>query len=1043
MKVELRADVAAYISQMAQAATATEKVAKNADQAGKSTEAMGKTAAKAGKEQADAAKNVAEQSEKSKRTLKDVSTGLLGVGAAAAVTFGLMVKGSAGFEAQMSAVKATGADAAQNIDGLREAAMKAGRQFGQFSGVDAAQGIEQLAKAGVDASEILGGALTGALSLAAAGEMAVGDAAEVTAKTLAQFQLEGKDAAHVADLLAAGAGKAVGDVKDFGFALAMAGTVANQYGVSVEETVGTLALFAQNALLGSDAGTSMKQMLLQLAQPTGKAQAALDQYNIAAYDAQGNFVGMADLAGQLQQKLGHLSQEQQNAALKTIFGADAIRAAAILMREGAEGVEEWTKAVDDQGYAAMVAATKMDNLKGDLRGLSGAWENLTISMGSKADSPLRSATQGLAGFVDALASAPPWMHEIAMGGIAVTAAVGLVGGGLMKGAIAANEARTAFKTLATDMPKTAAAMKGVGLAAVGLIATLALIKGVEAYTFRPMTQGLTESTTAMLAAAQELDRIGGSLTDSLDGFFVRESDSIFGGKQFVSGVESVTDAFQRLNPAMKSSGQQFNDFMSRAVRGVTFGQIGSEVSALEKQFGEMDKALAGMGASGATGQAGKAFSLIRTEAEKAGTSLDQLLQLFPEYKKALQDQANALEAQGTGFSAASLTAQDYADWMGGKIPPAVTAAANAAKAAGKPVKDLANVTDEATKAAAANVDRMRDMADAHLAMAGSSIGTERALIRARKELEESNKTLQSAKKGSDEYKTAQLDKQEAILSVVSAWIKERDVMEKAGAGSDAVAGKQAKVISELRGMQKALGLTDAQFQALLKTYGLVPEIIETKVSTPGAQLSQDQIASLGQKIKNLPKDTQARIMTVANSQGYQDALRMLDNINGKTATTYIRTVYSSEGTPMAPKGANQQQARAYGGPVFGPGGPRADLIPAMLSNGEFVHQTEAHQYYGSSLMWALNNRAIPRDYFKPLGFAGGGSPSSVSMPAMPMPNWNPSPQSYTQTVVVQQGGTFSLAGGRLELSNGYAYIHDIALEVVEDHAAMTQRTGGR
>ena len=75
--------------------------------------------------------------------------------------------------------------------------------------------MEALAKAGVGASDILGGALEGALTLAASGELDAGQAAEYAASTMVQFGLAGKDVSHIADLLSASANKAQGEVADF------------------------------------------------------------------------------------------------------------------------------------------------------------------------------------------------------------------------------------------------------------------------------------------------------------------------------------------------------------------------------------------------------------------------------------------------------------------------------------------------------------------------------------------------------------------------------------------------------------------------------------------------------------------------------------------------------------------------------------------------------------------------------------------------------------------------------------------------------------
>ena len=92
--------------------------------------------------------------------------------------------------------------------------------------------------------------------------------------------------------LAGGALASTASVDSLAMALAQGGGVANQFGAHLEDTVGTLAMFDQNALRGSDAGTSMKTMLLSLANPSKAAAAAMRNLGINAFTAQGEFVGL-------------------------------------------------------------------------------------------------------------------------------------------------------------------------------------------------------------------------------------------------------------------------------------------------------------------------------------------------------------------------------------------------------------------------------------------------------------------------------------------------------------------------------------------------------------------------------------------------------------------------------------------------------------------------------------------------------------------------------------------------------------------------------
>lgn len=291
----------------------------------------------------------------------------------------------ADFDAQMSRISALGGEYAASINELSKAARSIGPAF-NVGPTEAAKSIEALAKAGVSAADITGGALKGALALAAAGTLDAGQAAEYAASTMVQFGLAGEDMSHVADLLAAAANKAQGDVSDFGNALKFIGPVAAGAGVSLEEVTGTLALFANNGILGEQAGTSLRGVLLSLTSPSALASKTMIELGIATedgasklYDAQGNFLGLANMAGVLKEATAGLTQAERDQALGRIFGNQQITAANILLKEGKGAVEEWTGAVNDGGIAMRIAAEQTDNLKGASDRLGVAWDNLILS----------------------------------------------------------------------------------------------------------------------------------------------------------------------------------------------------------------------------------------------------------------------------------------------------------------------------------------------------------------------------------------------------------------------------------------------------------------------------------------------------------------------------------------------------------------------------------------------------------------------------------------------------------------------------------------
>ena len=345
-----------------------------------------------------------------KTVVSDIGTAAgvaaIGIGAIG----GAAIKASTDFNKSMSGVSAVAGATAGEMAQLREAALKAGADT-VFSASEAATAQGELAKAGVSVADILGGALAGSLGLAAAGQLDLGAAAEISAQALNIFGLSGDQTTRVADVLAAGANKSAADVTQLGDALRQGGLLAAQTGLSLEETTGVLSLFADNALIGSDAGTSLKTMLQRLAPTSGPAADAMEELGLKFFDAKGQFVGIEEVAGQLQERLGGLSDEQRQTALTTIFGSDAVRGASILMEGGAAAVQEYTAAVSDQGAASRMATEQLNNLAGDIEQFKGSVETSLIRIGDLFDGVNRNIVQSGTEVVNVFndfASTPTW-----------------------------------------------------------------------------------------------------------------------------------------------------------------------------------------------------------------------------------------------------------------------------------------------------------------------------------------------------------------------------------------------------------------------------------------------------------------------------------------------------------------------------------------------------------------------------------------------------------------------------------------------------------
>lgn len=302
------------------------------------------------------------------------------------------LKAGADFEEGMSGIKAISGATAEELQQLEALALKMGADT-KYSAKEAASGIEELLKAGVSVKDILGGGLQGALSLAAAGELELAEAAEIASTALNSFKTDGISVSQAADILAGAANASATSVQEMKYSLSACAAVASSVGLSFKDISTALAVFAQNGLKGSDAGTSLKTMLMNLQSSTDKQAKLFKELGLmtregtsAFFDARGHIKSMAEIAGLLREKLQGLTDAQRMQAMETLFGSDAIRAANILYKEGADGINKM-QAELGKVTAAEVAAERMDNFKGSLEQLKGSIETLQIAS-SKAFLPI-------------------------------------------------------------------------------------------------------------------------------------------------------------------------------------------------------------------------------------------------------------------------------------------------------------------------------------------------------------------------------------------------------------------------------------------------------------------------------------------------------------------------------------------------------------------------------------------------------------------------------------------------------------------------------
>lgn len=442
VKVNLIAVTSGYVAGMNQASAATNALANNS-----------------------AAKLAAQR-----QAFNLLGNAALGFGVAAAAATVLAIAKFAEFDKAMSQVNAVTEASTAEMNALRDAALDAGGRT-VFTAVEAAHALEELAKAGFNTNQAISG-LDGTLDLAASGQLEVARASEITATTLKQFNLSAGEAGRVADVLSAGANKALGSVEDLAQGLKFVGPVAGAMGISLEDTTATLALFADQGIIGEQAGSAFRGMLASLQNPSKAAQAQLDDLNISLYDSEGAFIGMGPLVEKLNTALGDVDDQTRDTALGLIFTNAQLTTAQTLVGEAGAKWNEYRDDVEQSGFAAQVAAERLNNLSGDIEKLGGALDTALIKTGSGANDVLRNLVQSVTFLVDAFNDAPSPVQDAALAVGAVATAAGLVVGVTAKAIPAIADFRGALDTLKVSGSKVAVAVGAVTAAVT--IATLVI-----------------------------------------------------------------------------------------------------------------------------------------------------------------------------------------------------------------------------------------------------------------------------------------------------------------------------------------------------------------------------------------------------------------------------------------------------------------------------------------------------------------------------------------------------------------------------------------
>lgn len=318
-----------------------------------------------------ATSNAAKVFAKSGRAAGRLGDSMVRVGGAAAKAGGFVaaafagnaIRQAANFEAALSNLSAITGATGKDLEFLAEASKKMG-QTTTLTASQAAEAFKLVASAKPDLLEnakALEEVTRQTIVLAEASGIELAGAAKVVGEALNQFGAGADQAARFVNVLAAGSKRGSSEVADTAEALIRAGVAAKSAGLTFEETNAAIQTMATVGLKGSDAGTKLKAVLIKL------QLQANNNFNPAV-------VGMSKALANLEKANLTVTDKQKLFGERSVIVADAL----IQNRDKFDGL---TKAITGTNIATIQAQVNQDNLKGDVKRLSSAFEALSINVG--------------------------------------------------------------------------------------------------------------------------------------------------------------------------------------------------------------------------------------------------------------------------------------------------------------------------------------------------------------------------------------------------------------------------------------------------------------------------------------------------------------------------------------------------------------------------------------------------------------------------------------------------------------------------------------
>lgn len=369
-----------------------------------SIEAIGK----ASKEVAKAGLATFEASVKAVKKEIDIGVQALGAytkAAAAATTAvaGFAIKSGASFEQSMSKVKALSGATGEDFEKLEAKAREMGANTSK-SAAESADALGYMALAGWDTTQMLTG-LEPILRASEAGEMDLATCSDLVTDSMSAMGVGVDELNHYLDVCAKTQSSSNTSMQQLLEAYVGCGGTLKNMEVPLETSATLLGALANRGIKGSEAGTALNSVLVNLMGNTERTAKALDKLGVSMYE-NGQRREINEVLDDLNVALAQCSEEQRDTFTAFLGGKtqmDTLQALLAGMSEEYDTLNE--KILDSEGCLIDTAKIMQENFNGSIVAAKSAIEGLGISIFKTFSVDLTNTIRTATGFISQFTTA--------------------------------------------------------------------------------------------------------------------------------------------------------------------------------------------------------------------------------------------------------------------------------------------------------------------------------------------------------------------------------------------------------------------------------------------------------------------------------------------------------------------------------------------------------------------------------------------------------------------------------------------------------------